>query len=562
MILSEVLSISDFDKQFYIYFYFSFRFALVAFVYHLGYFVVAVTDIITFFFFAMVINHICGENCFTGRGSRNKLIKCRLCDHSFNLKCFNINITLTKSYFESDSHVIFICYKCHPYLIKQNSSIANNRKSLSTTQPGNRKSTSIAPSSINTSNNSSIKGDLNNQLQLLNKILDKLSITSNLQQQLPQQQHISAPVSQTIPILDHNQLEQNELHTQTIIQSQHDFHLKTTQMIDSIITEKLDSFKHFIASSTIDYNKFEEILIKNKCGNKIFNNRNICKVNNPLEWSFSSINQSHNASVNESRPDLFQLWHSFEANTWTALDNISHQVKMNSNKMNDMNDCLMDIENTIRNVTTNNINRSALTETIQNEKYNSNIIEDIHRELNDLKQCFSSLSESQMEKEVIDIMRTNDVAPISSDNEGQTFNKNETETNGQAVINTNNRDRSYVSKIHNHNIRQRELYVSRFKTHITASHIEQFLVNNGITVDRDTKITPLINPKCDLKMLSFISFKIDTSEDIAKIITADNFWPNGCLIKDFRHKKPNNKPNGPIIIDENFLVPPIITPAI
>lgn len=83
----------------------------------------------------------------------------------------------------------------------------------------------------------------------------------------------------------------------------------------------------------------------------------------------------------------------------------------------------------------------------------------------------------------------------------------------------------------------RELYVSRFKTHITTSHIQQYLKNNGIQIDHNIVITPLINPKRDLKMLSFISFKIDTTDNIAEVITSENFWPRGCLIKDFIHRQ-------------------------
>lgn len=363
---------------------------------------------------------------------------------------------------------------------------------------------------------------------LLNKILDKVSNLID-----SQQQQYNAPCTQTITSsIPNHRLEPNLSNYQTIIDSQNEYHSKMKQFIESLINEKFDSFKQIITSSMIDYNKMENIFKENKCGNRIFNNKNITRVNNPLEWSFSSANQSHNVSINNFRPDLFQLWHSFESNTWTALDNISHQVKTNSNKLDEINGHLVDSESAIRNTLTNNIHRSALTETIQQETYNSDVIDNIHRELCDLKQCFSSLSETQMEKEVINIISNNDTdftSPSPAEN-------NDNQTNKP----------------------NRELYVTKFKTNITSSHIGQYMDSMGVSIDHNTRITPLINPNRDLNMLSFISFKIDTTEDIAKIITSDNFWPKGCCIKNFIHKKSR----GPTIIDQNFLIPQIKTTII
>lgn len=119
----------------------------------------------------------------------------------------------------------------------------------------------------------------------------------------------------------------------------------------------------------------------------------------------SSANQTQNASIND-RSDLFQLWHSFEVNTWTALDNISDRISSNSNKLDDINEKLLDSEHMIRTITTSSstANRSALTDTIKLDDPNRDLIQNIHSELYDLKKCFSSLSMPYMEKEVINIM--------------------------------------------------------------------------------------------------------------------------------------------------------------
>lgn len=370
-------------------------------------------------------------------------------------------------------------------------------------------------------NGSLLNNDHNYHTQLLNEILEKLS---NLQQQSSQQQHINTPDTQTIQSSTHNHQHEPILSNhQTIVNLQNEYQAKTSKFIESFLNDKFDSFTQIVTTSMIDYNKIENIFKQNKCGNKIFNNKNISKVNNPLDWSFSQTNQSHNASINEFRPDLFQLWHSFESNTWAALDNISQQIKSNSNKLNEINEQLTDNDSTLRNILINkNISRSALTETIQLENSNSNLIDGVHR---DTKQCFSSISDTQMESEVINIMANND-ADLSQ-------------------INSTPSNADHMSKL------KRELYVSKFNTNITSSHIEQYMSNRGVSIDSCTRITPLIKSNRDRNTLSFISFKIDTTEDIANIITSGNFWPSGCIIKDFKHKQSKC----PTIIDENFLIP-------
>lgn len=49
-------------------------------------------------------------------------------------------------------------------------------------------------------------------------------------------------------------------------------------------------------------------------------------------------------------------------------------------------------------------------------------------------------------------------------------------------------------------------------------------------------ITPLVPKHRDISTLSFITFKVDASNDVANIITKVNFWPPSCVIKSFTHK--------------------------
>lgn len=96
-------------------------------------------------------------------------------------------------------------------------------------------------------------------------------------------------------------------------------------------------------------------------------------------------------------------------------------------------------------------------------------MDNIYRELCDLKRCFSSLSESQMEKEVINILENN----INELN--NILNINVDQSIDDTIV-PDHSDATNLPMIKP----KRELYVSRFKPHITSSHIEQYLTNKGI----------------------------------------------------------------------------------
>lgn len=212
----------------------------------------------------MTVNHLCNDNCFAGRGSRNKLVKCIFCDNSFNLKCFNINIAVTKVYFELDSHILFVCYKCHPTMLKHRTSAVNNRRSVTASNySGNRKSTSSS-SKINATNNSSLNSNQLSQTQILNKILNKLNDMTSSQSHSQQQQTSNTPDTHTQQQQPSNTPDthtQSQSHQstsfdpQTIIDTQTILQSKTLQNIESVINNKLDAFKNSVGALMIDYNK-------------------------------------------------------------------------------------------------------------------------------------------------------------------------------------------------------------------------------------------------------------------------------------------------------------------
>lgn len=82
-----------------------------------------------------------------------------------------------------------------------------------------------------------------------------------------------------------------------------------------------------------------------------------------------------------------------------------------------------------------------------------------------------------------------------------------------------------------------ELYLSRLACHTTVSTIENYMRQRGIELN-NVCVTSLFPKNRELSTLSFISFKIDTTTDTAKILKESSFWPAGCLIKDFVRKAP------------------------
>lgn len=52
----------------------------------------------------------------------------------------------------------------------------------------------------------------------------------------------------------------------------------------------------------------------------------------------------------------------------------------------------------------------------------------------------------------------------------------------------------------------------------------------------DIKVILLVPKDRDVTTLSFVSFKINASIDVANIITKIGFWPVGCILKEFVHK--------------------------
>lgn len=83
-----------------------------------------------------------------------------------------------------------------------------------------------------------------------------------------------------------------------------------------------------------------------------------------------------------------------------------------------------------------------------------------------------------------------------------------------------------------------EFHLSRIINTATCDMVKFYMQNMGITDLSHTKVQRLVSHKCDVTTLSYISFKIDTNDEIASIISESNFWPQHTTFKRFIHKKP------------------------
>lgn len=76
-------------------------------------------------------------------------------------------------------------------------------------------------------------------------------------------------------------------------------------------------------------------------------------------------------------------------------------------------------------------------------------------------------------------------------------------------------------------------HLSRTSINTTTDMIYDHLHKHGISDTSNIKVTKLVPKNRDISTLSFVSFKIDTNHDIAKVISVPNFWPQQCIWKEF-----------------------------
>lgn len=198
-----------------------------------------------------------------------------------------------------------------------------------------------------------------------------------------------------------------------LIQLDNDRLKEENNRLKSAINENLINFNEKIQSSSpsksddTKMKEFEELLIhhigqlstqistqKTGCNAKIFTRDSFGGNAHSLEWSFSALNKSLSNTHNDIRPDLFQLWHSFESTTWTSFDSITNTIKQHSEQLSSILRLLGSDDRIAQpNDRTTPAARSALVSAIeQDASHGANMLE-IQNEISELKINVGRLSE-------------------------------------------------------------------------------------------------------------------------------------------------------------------------
>lgn len=86
----------------------------------------------------------------------------------------------------------------------------------------------------------------------------------------------------------------------------------------------------------------------------------------------------------------------------------------------------------------------------------------------------------------------------------------------------------------------RELYLSKLDNRVSEKNVLDFMLRCGNFDSKGLNVIRLTKKNQDICRLSFVSFKIETTESYAQRLLEPGFWPLNCTIKEFVRKKSSN----------------------
>lgn len=475
----------------------------------------------------------------------------------------------------SENNAIFMCYKCIDRLVKlkQNS----------------RKSTDLVSTVRSIDTNSSHRNlqnqpdednaTLSNMLTILKQMNTKLSTMNDSNDELKQivaNKITTTSANSNEPELSNITLNITRLHAKL------DHHIKAHKTAEannnSAIIQKLNDMndKIILSNTKMTAKDNRKISVTHHNKNK-----------DPLDWSFS-FNQS---IVPNDNSEIYQLLSGFEKNTWTSFDYLS-------NKLNHTMDTVLNIESMCKSINSDSSKQclqspvadSIKLDIIQTIQDKCEVIENkltemgisLQSRIYDAREYdHNDFSMQQLQERFVKLLSHGDnvhlaehdfVPPTTVDESVNNVQNcpvidelltvtpshhinlemnNMSTTARQPLrssefqpelfissdtnIATNKRTASKHSLAVNAN--KKELYLSRLANNTTVSMIESYMNRRGLDMD-NIRVTRLVPMNRDISTLTFVSFKIDTTTGIAKLIQASSFWPSGCFIKDFVRKQP------------------------
>lgn len=517
----------------------------------------------------MVNNHMCGDSCFGHRTAAKSTIPCLLCDKPFNMKCFNLTSPAILKLFSSDEHTVFMCSKCLERVAKIKQ---NHRRSTDSSIAGRSAPSLVSKDESDTQRTDSISksNDDNNTLSKLLTTLTTLSsnfdkfsgiaeefknfITTNgkpCEQEKSSDETDEMNISQHVLSLhakfDHhfnNQITIDTKNNSTIIQKLNDLHDK--------INFPSNQVSKFMSREKFDVNRLSVSgAIINKTTSK----------SDPFNWSYS-FNQS---SCPMDNSDIYQLLSGFEQNTWASFDYLR-------DKLNDNANAISNIESICKNLqqggSTNNVDSRAsslsrqlidspVIDSIKLDQLQSiqdkcdNIDLNVHRLVENLNPHGQLNSEHIHEHVNISFPSSgsqhntshDDVAvqrPFICNTSLETEALNALNTLGVSDCNEPSTPTLIDSQRALTLNEQPQLYefcLSNLSCTTTENAIRDYLTEKGILDLSEVKLTCLKPRGRDLSTLSYISYKLDTTESIASLMSQSNFWPPMSTFGKFNHRR-------------------------
>lgn len=475
--------------------------------------------------------HKCDEKC---KGRKSSVV-CFICKGNFFMKCFGLDQSLHTKLSAADSFIKFVCGKCQ------------NKKRTSVSTPASERSNDIHL--------------LNNNIASLMDRLSRLEPGASTQ-------NLTTVVPDDEP---HNVPDENKSQSNTTIENIYKLMLKASDKLNHLHTTEMER-NNLAAISTLIDNKFKEmshtLQQPTSAYNDIFENS---KIEN---WPMCPETTS-NALFTPNRPsllikqsvdnDILDILKNSDKTTWETLDVIRKDINKQTNVISELKEQLTELnadfkEQTIERVIRNTHLTSPLVDAIINgNDFSNNHTTDKPSE-NPIRVNSPTLrSESDPSLNSTTIQNDFNLTSIQTD-----FDTRATTTSSEAEGDRNTTSPSaelerevigVLSQLdsaksqhctqtktkHNFNSNfNRELYVTKFETHISIDSIKNYLKSQGIVNLDSIKIHRLVKKDQDLSQLSYISFKIDTNDVIAEKLLTNDFWPSGCRIGNFVRKNPQN----------------------
>lgn len=510
--------------------------------------------------------HICNDKCFELNKLRIKFeLFCFICNKKSNPRCFNIN----KQIKENDN-TVFLCFKCIIRIketFKNQNRKSNTRNSI-LTQPHSSKNTVI---------NGNIKDTrIDEILHKLNKLNDKFNNTSE----------------NSIYDTMNNKL----VNLMSTIDNTFSLLTKVDSKIDSVAT--INEIKNANKNICDVFSEKIDVLSENlnsASANELFTHNSLIdwsmKADNSIHNDLRRLSVAQNCSIGDNILDVIK---NHEKSTWESIDNLNKNIINIGNELNGKINLNTSQLNSIYEIDESIATRmTSLHEILEpvvlitkNYHLNLNSIESTSRGYNINKsnedsstmdkQCKEAMTQSKKSKNVmqkrqmpnlsgVELIACNNHQDLNDDNTSSILNSTQQletmffhATNTCAADSHESRDiyinttNNFQSNTHNNqhssfssvvqssnsgnNTNYCSLYLSRLQINTTAEDIFNYIKANGIHDTSDIQLFKLIKMNANISNYTFISYKIETTTDIAAILISKDFWPSNCIIKEFISK--------------------------